>query len=58
MSKRLFGEHYYSMEDSYKTKAEAQRAARGLRGEKYYVRVANTGWGPRGDPWAVYLRCK
>lgn len=57
MSKRLFGDHYYSMEDSYRTKGEAQKAAKRFRG-KYYVRVANTGWGPGGDRWAVYVRSK
>lgn len=60
MSKRLFGKYYYSMEDSYRTKGEAQKAARSLRKKRrdFYVRVANTGWGPGGDRWAVYVRSK
>jgi len=49
MSKQLFGNHYYSMENSFKTKAEAQREATKLRKSgKYLVRVAPTGlakWG-------------
>lgn len=60
MSKRLFGDYYYSMENSYNTKAEAERDAKKIRKtSKYYVRVARTGlvrYG--GHPWAVYLRRK
>lgn len=60
MSKRLFGKHYYSMEDSYRTKRDAQKAAHHIRRKhpEWYVRVANTGWGPGGDKWAVYVRDK
>ena len=58
MSKRLFGTWYYSMENSYGTKAEANREANKLRKTgKYFVRVASTGWST-GDKWAVYLRSK
>jgi len=59
MSKRAFGNYYYSMENSYSTKAEAKRVAKKLRAAgKYFVRVARTGWGGLGHPWAVYLRSK
>ena len=59
MSKRAFGEYYYSMENSYDTKALAQREARKFRaGGKYYVRVAKTGWPKPGHQWAVYVRSK
>ena len=59
MSKKLFGNYYYSMENSYNTKREAERDADKLRKTgKYYVRVAKTGWGKIGHPWAVYLRSK
>ena len=59
MSKRLFGNYYYSMENSYDTKAQAQREAQRLRRTgKYYVRVGRTGWGKQGHPWAVYVRSK
>lgn len=63
MSKRLFGTYYYSMEDSYVTKAEAQRDAKRFRAEGYYARVARTGF-PTGllhyptHKWAVYIRRK
>lgn len=60
MSKRAFGEYYYSMENSYVTKREAQREAKKLKATgKYYVRVAPTGWGKAAThQWAVYLRRK
>ncbi|MFO7995690.1 MAG: hypothetical protein R6U93_00855 [Dehalococcoidia bacterium] len=60
MSKRLFGSHYYSFEDHYKTKGEAQKAAAKFRVKgKYHVRVAKTGLGPAGcEYWGVYLRVK
>ena len=60
MSKRAFGKYYYSMEDTYSTKVEAQRAAGRFRATgKYYVRVAKTGMNVRGrEYWAVYLRSK
>jgi len=59
MSKRAFGNYYYSMENSYATKAAAVRDAKRFRKMgKYFVRVARTGWGKLGHPWAVYLRSK
>lgn len=60
MSKRAFGDYYYSMENSYATKAEAQRdAARFRKTGKYFVRVARTGWrGLSGHSWAVWIRRK
>jgi len=59
MSKRAFGSWYYSMENSYDTKAQAQRAAEQLRKTgKYYVRVAKTGWAKPAHQWAVYVRSK
>jgi hypothetical protein len=59
MSKKAFGGHYYSMENSYATKIEAVRAGAKLaKTGKYFVRVSGTGFGKGGHPWAVYLRSK
>ena len=57
MSKRLFGQYYYSMEDSYPTKDGASRRAKYFREKGYFARIAKTGWDP-GDKWAVYIRRK
>jgi len=60
MSKRLIGKQWYSMEDSYRLKSQAQKAAATLRKKhpEWSVRVMSTGWGPGGDKWAVYVRDK
>lgn len=60
MSKRAFGKYYYSMENSYKLKSEAQKAAREIKAAgKYLVRVAPAGFGKGSEhKWAVYLRRK
>ena len=58
MSKRAFGNYFYSMEDSYAKKSDAQKAAKELRGKGYLVRVAETGWSRWADKWAVYIRRK
>ena len=60
MSKWIFGQHYYSMESSYKLKSEAQKAASKIKATgKYYVRVAPAGFGKDSErKWAVYLRRK
>ena len=61
MSKRAFGSYYYSMENSYATKREAEKDAKRLRKTgKYYVRVAHTdsAMANAGHPWAVYLRSR
>ena len=60
MGKRAFGQWYYSMENSYPTKAEAQREANKIKKEGvYFVRVAPTNWGPYAShKWAVFVRRK
>ena len=57
MSKKLFGNYYYSMENSYRTKKEAQKDAKKFRaGGKYFVRVSSSGFST--EPWAVFVRSK
>ncbi|GAG35151.1 unnamed protein product [marine sediment metagenome] len=57
MSRKLFGDWYYSMENSYATKAQAQKDAKECRrGGRYHVRVAKSGF--TGEPWAVFVRRK
>ena len=65
MSKRAFGKYYYSMENSYHTKAEAQVVAQRFRATgKYYVRIDRARFGDKSfmgrapHKWAVFVRNK
>lgn len=52
---KKFAGKWYDLEESTRTKREAQKLAKKFRA-KYYVRVARTGY--PSHPWAIYIRKK
>lgn len=59
MSKRAFGNKYYSLEETSDSKAEIMRFAKKHRASgKYLVRVALTGWAKGGHKYGVWIADK